>query len=59
MLPQAFPTAVAPLSSALFLAIANTSKLGVPFSKAWAIVSVPSGPILKRNLYLSIINKYF
>jgi len=38
------PTALAPLSSALFLAIANASRLGVPFYNAYAITSTPSGP---------------
>lgn len=54
IVPQAIPTALAPLSSALFLAIAKTSRLGAPFYKAWAIVSTPSGPnpqLLIKNFF--------
>ena len=59
---QASPTALAPLSSALFLARAKTSKLGVPLAKELAIISVPSGPkpqLLIKNLFKGVAyNKY-
>jgi len=45
---------LAPLSSALFLAIANASRLGVPFYNAFAITSTPSGPkpqLLIKNIF--------